>query len=167
MSETINGLHSCKPGHEPTIGQVKTFAVIHNPPKGDKKAWIKIKSAGPDFGGQPYRIVSAEPTGYTDSYGNISFNLEIESAEHDSEPPLKKDVTGAYPDQPFRTAPPTVAQHAQQARDTFQIAWKEAGTVMLTAIPEKDAQDMSVDAWYDLQMRIAQGICIEVNRRLH
>lgn len=78
MTETISGLHSCKPGNEPVQGETKTFVIEQHPPKNGKKAWTKIKSAGPKFGGEPYRIISAEPTGFTDDYGNISFNLEIE-----------------------------------------------------------------------------------------
>ena len=77
-AHTLNGLHSCKPGNEPVIGQIKTFTIEHRPARNGKKAWIKIKSSGEKFGGTPYRIVSTEPTGYTDDYGNISFNLEIE-----------------------------------------------------------------------------------------
>ncbi len=44
-------------------------------------AWIKIKSAPIDQGGSPYRILSAEPTGYIDKYNNHSFNVEIEAAQ--------------------------------------------------------------------------------------
>ena len=75
--ETINGLYSCKPGNEPQAGQIKTFVVEQRTGKSGK-AYLKIKSAGAEFGGTPFRIVSAEPTGYTDKFGNISFNLEIE-----------------------------------------------------------------------------------------
>jgi hypothetical protein len=78
----VNGLHSCKPGNEPVVGQVKTFAVIQHPANAQtgKKAWTKIKSASADAGGTPYRITKVSPTGHTDSYGNISFNLDIEPA---------------------------------------------------------------------------------------
>ena len=76
-TETISGLHSCKAENEPQAGQIKTFVVEQRTGKSGK-AYLKIKSAGAEFGGTPYRIVSAEPTGYTDKYANISFNLEIE-----------------------------------------------------------------------------------------
>jgi len=75
--ETISGLHSCKAENEPQVGQIKTFVVEQRTGKSGK-AYLKIKSAGAEFGGTPFRIVSAEPTGYTDKFGNISFNLEIE-----------------------------------------------------------------------------------------
>lgn len=74
----IEGLHTCKPGNEPMVGQVKTFVVIQNSATATKKAWTKIKSASPDAGGQPYKITAVKPTGHTDSYGNVSFNLTIE-----------------------------------------------------------------------------------------
>ncbi len=87
MSETLNGLHVCQPKNEPQVGQVKTFQVIHNPAKGDKKAWIKIKSASEDKGGTPFRIVSVTPTGWEpDAHGNTSFNLEIESQNGSATP---------------------------------------------------------------------------------
>lgn len=85
MTETINGLHSCKPGNEPQQGETKTFVVEHRPAKDGKKAWIKIKAAGADYGGSPYRILNAEPTGFTDAHGNISFNIEIEPATQQGE----------------------------------------------------------------------------------
>jgi hypothetical protein len=73
----MNGLHSCKPGNEPVIGQIKTFVVEQRTGKSGK-AYTKITSKGADQGGQPYKILSAKPTGHTDSYGNVSFNIEIE-----------------------------------------------------------------------------------------
>jgi hypothetical protein len=76
---TVTGLHSCKPGNEPVVGQIKTFTVEQRVAASGKE-WTKIKSAPADQGGQPYKILSAKPTGHTDSYGNVSFNLEIEPA---------------------------------------------------------------------------------------
>ncbi len=102
MTTTINGLHSCKPGNEPKVGQVKTF-VIENRTGKNNKTYIKIRSANVENGGTPHRILSAEPTGYTDKYNNVSFNLEIEEAvgafqqarsamaEDDHAPPFKPD----------------------------------------------------------------------------
>ncbi len=88
--EIITGLHSCKPGNEPVIGETKTF-VIENKVGKSGKPYLKIKTAGPDFGGTPYRIMEAEPTGFTDSYGNISFNLGIE--------PSTGSVSGGHTEQ--------------------------------------------------------------------
>jgi hypothetical protein len=75
----MNGLHLCKPGNEPQIGQIKTFVVEQRTGKSGK-AYTKITSKGADQGGQPYKIMSAKPTGHTDSYGNVSFNIEVEPA---------------------------------------------------------------------------------------
>jgi hypothetical protein len=74
----MTGLHNCKPGNEPMVGQIKTFVVQQMPAANGKKAWTKIKSANAENGGTPYKILSAKPTGHTDSYGNVSFNIEIE-----------------------------------------------------------------------------------------
>jgi len=118
----MNGLHSCKPGNEPIVGQVKTFVVIHNPATENKKAWTKIKSASADQGGTPYRITSVTPTGFTDSYGNISFNIDIEpqsasSAQDRQHPldrpsglPLQGSVNGTGLDERQRAI---IRQHSQ------------------------------------------------------
>ncbi len=84
MTETINGLHSCKPGNDPVVGQIKSFVVQHMTSK-KGKPYLKIKSANAENGGSPHRIISAEKTDFMDQHGNISFNLEIEA-------------TGAEPD---------------------------------------------------------------------
>jgi hypothetical protein len=65
----MNGLHVCKAGNAPQVGQVKSFVVT-----GDR-----IKSKPMDQGGQNYTItkVSQSDT-YKDAYGNLGFNLEIE-----------------------------------------------------------------------------------------
>jgi hypothetical protein len=89
----MNGLHSCKPGNEPVIGQVKTFMVEQRTGKSGK-AYTKITSKAADQGGQPYKILSARPTGHTDSYGNHSFNIEVEP------------VNGAHPMGPSTSLPP-------------------------------------------------------------
>ncbi len=77
-SIAIAGLHSCKVGNEPVEGEVKTF-IIEQRTSAKGKPWTKIKSAGADFGGTPYRIISAEKTDFVDSHGNLSFNLQIEA----------------------------------------------------------------------------------------
>lgn len=101
MTETISGLHSCKPANVPVAGDIKTFVIEHRPAKNGKKAWIKIKSATPEYGGTPYRILEAKPTGFTDQHGNIGFNLEIETAvdgggerETSSVPTRQKPISG-------------------------------------------------------------------------
>ncbi len=78
-TETINGLHSCKPGNDPVVGQIKTFVIEHRKGKSGKP-YIKIRSANAENGGTPHRILGAEKTDFVDQHGNISFNLEIESA---------------------------------------------------------------------------------------
>jgi hypothetical protein len=100
----MNGLHSCKPGNEPQVGQVKTFMVEQRTGKSGK-AYTKITSKAPDQGGQPYKILSAKPTGHTDSYGNHSFNIEVEPAN--GAPPIPQPSQQA-------TGPgmPLVGQHS-------------------------------------------------------
>ncbi len=83
-TETINGLHSCKPGNDPVVGQVKLFVVQHMTSK-KGKPYLKIKSANAENGGTPHRIISAEKTDFMDQHGNISFNLEIESEQSEPE----------------------------------------------------------------------------------
>ncbi len=114
---TINGLHSCKPGNDPIVGQIKLFVIEHRQGKSGKP-YIKIKSANEENGGTPHRILGAEKTDFVDKYGNHSYNLEVEAS---SSPPsqvqqLRKIVKGetleqqgAYfhePDSDWPEAPP-------------------------------------------------------------
>ncbi len=75
---TINGLHSCKPGNDPIVGQVKLFVIQHMTSK-KGKPYIKIKSANEENGGTPHRILVADKTDFVDQHGNISFNMEVEA----------------------------------------------------------------------------------------
>ncbi len=95
MIETINGLHSCKPGNDPIVGQIKSFVVQHMTSK-KGKPYLKIKSANAENGGTPHRIISAEKTDFVDQHGNLSFNLEVEAVNQQS----KATMTGDDP--PFR-----------------------------------------------------------------
>lgn len=165
MNETINGLHSCKPGNDPKVGETKTF-VIENKTSKNGKAYLKIKAAGADFGGTPYRILSAEPTGYVDSYGNHSYNLEIESTksmEQKDAPDYPRNAPQAPPARPNGV---TLQDHANRAGDVFDAAWTRAGKSMETLMPLKDAQDMKLEMYYDIKMRIAQYIGIQVDRKM-
>ncbi len=76
---TINGLHSCKPGNEPIVGQVKLFVIQHMTSK-KGKPYIKIKSANEENGGTPHRILQADKTDFVDQHGNVSYNMEVEAS---------------------------------------------------------------------------------------
>ncbi len=77
-TETINGLHSCKPGNDPQVGQIKTFVVQQLTGKSGKP-YLKIKSKSVEDGGTPHRILGAQKTDFVDQHGNVSYNLEIEA----------------------------------------------------------------------------------------
>ncbi len=85
MTETINGLHSCKPGNDPVVGQIKLF-VIENRKGKSGKPYIKIRSANAENGGTPHRILNAEKTDFVDQHGNISFNIEVEASSSQPDP---------------------------------------------------------------------------------
>lgn len=157
-TETINGLHSCKPGNEPIVGETKTFVVEHRPARNGKKPWIKIRSAGADYGGEPYRILSAEPTGFTDTHGNISFNIEIEPATAAPEASPR-----APQSPPAHQNGSEIVKYAAYSRKVFEQAWDEAGN-WIKLLPKKDAEDLSVSDYYDLRMRVAQHIAIETSK---
>lgn len=76
--ETISGLHSCKPGNDPVVGQVKLFVIEHRTSK-KGKPYIKIRSANAENGGTPHRILNAEKTDFVDQHQNVSYNLEVEA----------------------------------------------------------------------------------------
>lgn len=103
-TETITGLHRCQPKNEPEVGQVKTFLVIRNPARNGKKAWIAIKSAPEDKGGTPYKIVDIVPTGWEpDTYGNVSYNLEIEPTPEAYECAIPQKRSVNAPESPVRS----------------------------------------------------------------
>ncbi len=99
MTETINGLHCCKPGNDPKQGEVKTFIVQQMTSK-KGKPYLKIKAASSENGGTPYRVLSVESTGFVDGYGNNSFNLEIE-------PAILSGGGGPEAREPDKSTPPT------------------------------------------------------------
>lgn len=173
MTTTINGLLSVKPGNEPVQGETRTFMIEQRPAKGDKKAWIKVKHAGPDFGGEPYRILSASPTGFVDNHGNISFNVEIEASssqptrqQGERVPPFKPDSEDRSE---WRESPPArsngdkLADYAKHSCRVFAAAWEESKNAM-ALIPQKDAEELTAAEWLDLRLRIASGFSIEINK---
>ncbi len=126
---TINGLHSCIPGNDPVIGQVKLFVIEHRKGKSGKP-YIKIRSANAENGGTPHRILNAEKTDFVDQHGNISFNLEVE--ESTSQPSTVQNLRatmqqGEIRDQGehFRDEiEPESSVHAQQGEDGVTEARK-------------------------------------------
>lgn len=132
MTETLNGLHSCKPQNEPKQGEIKTFVIEQRKGKSGKD-YLKIKSAGAQFGGTPYRILSAEPTGYTDDHGNVSFNLEIESATLSGGDGLSPDrSTGrVQPSSPSQNAPESPPAHLNGVDETRAHIMKSANLYVL------------------------------------
>lgn len=102
----ILGLLTQKPGRDPVVGEVKNYVVLNMPALGEKKAWVKIKNPSQDNPGAPHKIVKLTPTytdstktvRRTDSYGNISFNIEIEpttdAVTHSNPPPQQRNVAG-------------------------------------------------------------------------
>ncbi len=86
----MKGFHVCKSGNAPTIGQVKSLIVV-----GDR-----IKSKALDQGGQNYtitsvtqRLVNDKP--YTDSYGNVGYDIEIEPQNGTQSPQVATQRTFA------------------------------------------------------------------------
>ncbi len=129
-TSTINGLHSCKPGNDPVVGQVKLF-VIENRKGKSGKPYIKIRSANAENGGTPHRILGAEKTDFVDQHGNVSYNLEIEQS---SSPPTAfanaraTMQQGEHPDDRIiREQPvnePQSPPHVQQGEDGVTEARK-------------------------------------------
>ena len=154
MNETINGLHSCQPANTPKEGDVKLFTVENKTGKSGK-AYLKIKNSKAEDGGTPHRILSVEPTGYTDSYGNVSFNVEIEPA-HDATP------AQVYANTP-RNAPPTSSaprqsvpapagdvdsarRHIMQAANLLLLCKRAADSVLGDSCDPEDGRTLFIDA---------------------
>ncbi len=56
-----------------------------------------------------------------------------------------------------------IEQYAAYSRKVFTEGWKQA-IEWSKELPEKDAQDLTVRDYYDLRMRVAQHIAIEVGK---
>ncbi len=151
MTETINGLHKCQPKNAPEAGIVKNMIVQNMPAKGDKKAWIKIKSEQPEKGGSPYRILGVEKLAWPpDKYGNLAFNLEVEASS--SQPSTFQQTKAAMqgenlpPDARYDTPESAAAfaqssVHAQQGEDGVMATRKhlmQTSNLMVLCIKAAD-----------------------------
>ncbi len=123
MNETINGLHSCKPGNDPVVGQVKLFVIEHRTGK-NNKPYIKIRSANADNGGTPHRILGAEKTDFVDKYGNHSYNLEVEAS---SSPPTAFSQARATMQQGEPTSCVAVDEHGIEQESSVRVPNGEDG----------------------------------------
>ncbi len=178
---TINGLLTVKPANAPTVGQIKTFTWRERTGKSGKP-YLKVKSETPEYGGQPCKILQAEQTGFTDPHGNVSWNVELEpQGMEQRDAPRKLHDAPDYPrnapqspqiDPEMRfgvkaaSLPQSVQDHANRAGDVFDAAWARAGKSMETLMPLKDAQDMKLEMYYDIKMRLAQFIAIQTDRKM-
>lgn len=76
MPEQINGLLTQKPDSPaPAAGNTQRFSWEQKTGKSGKP-YIKIKNEGKDYG-SACEVVSAEKTDFTDTHGNISFNVSF------------------------------------------------------------------------------------------
>jgi hypothetical protein len=90
--------------------------------------------------------------------------IEIEDAEGKEE--VKKAETSSSPSKPATAGKGNgdkIKDYAAHSLRIFNIAWEESHN-WVTNIPEKDAVELSVRDWYDLRLRVAQGLSIEINK---
>lgn len=152
------GLHTCKPGNTPSVGQVKTFVLL---PMGEAdRAWTKIKSEKPDKGGQHYRIMSVEKTDYTDQHGNISFNLEVEPANPPPPQPNGNQVgaaaqavapvassTAVSPPVAQPVAYDTVQQFVTRSANLYNLCLETADTIIRDRMRGRNIDLQEHPAW--------------------
>lgn len=128
MNTQILGLHTCKPANTPKVGQVKQFFVYEETSRAGKQ-YTKIRNPDIKKGetGRPYTVTEVEKTDYTDSYGNVSFNLTLEPQQSGptparpmSEPRAVQTVTRGP-----NTAEPqdqdTARQHIMRAANLYNL----------------------------------------------
>jgi|GEM_PF-6251433 len=74
------GLLTVKPGNEPEVGQTIYLTAEQRTGKSGNP-YTKLTRNTEEYGGSPYTVLKAEKTDFTDSHGNVSFNVEAEPAE--------------------------------------------------------------------------------------
>lgn len=165
MSDTVSGLHTCKPGNAPSVGQVKSFMVQ------DMGNYIKIRSVTPDKGGQYYKILSAAKTDYADQHGNVSFNLEVEpalvpvhTAQNAPQTSVKADP-GAFvaPGGSGQQSPAqeSVKQHLMRAANLYALCVEAADTVIRDRMHRRNIDLHEQMPWFQA---IATTLFIEAQR---
>src|SRR4030095_6257575 len=56
-----------------------------------------------------------------------------------------------------------IKRYAAHSLRVFQVAWDESKN-WLGTIPTRDAEELPLRDWYDLRLRVAQGVAIEINK---
>lgn len=150
----IRGLHTCKPGNTPSVGQVKTFMLL-SMGEGDR-TWTKIKSEKPDKGGRHYRILSVEKTDYSDAHGNVSFNLELEEAQAPAGSPSPPPQNGAPPQSSAAVSHPpqqpqqydTAEQFVIRSANLYNLCLGVADTVIRERMQSRNIDLHEHPAWF-------------------
>ena len=96
------GLLLCKPENVPTVGELSEFTIEDATSKAGKP-YKRFRRNTAEYGGTPYKVISASQTGHSDQHGNVWVNVEAE------------EQAGATPP----SAPATQERNAQ-------IAWAGA-----------------------------------------
>lgn len=157
MNETIEGLHTCKPGNAPSVGQIKSFLVTNEVSTRTGNNWTKIRNETPDKGGKHYRIVSVRPTGRKDERGNVSFNLEIEESGASAPPPQNSSPAHQNDREPASTGRPfpppsqspldTPQQHLMRAANLYNLCLACVDTVIRDAMRGRGIDLHEHPAW--------------------
>jgi len=106
--------------------------------------------------GKVYKGVKVTPA------ATVTVVASAEPPPEAAEKPKPKAAADGDPGAPFDK----IAGLAKDAGRVFSAAWDEAGGIMPVILAKKDAEELSVADFYDLQLRIAQGFAIEVNKAL-
>jgi hypothetical protein len=73
-----------------------------------------------------------------------------------------KAANGKVDSKPAGATSEKLEEYADHSLRLFNLGWTRSAAWAKTAMPERDAQELTLERWYDLRMRVAQHIAIEI-----
>ena len=144
-TEILNGLLSQKPdSRPPEPGEERWFTWQERKSKSGKP-WIKIKNTPQDMGGQLCQIVDCEKTDFTDTHGNVSYNVGFERVFRMDGGGTQQGSVEAKPAQPSREdTPPSdpldgineTRKHLMRVANLYSLCVKAVDVAIAPNVPE-------------------------------
>jgi hypothetical protein len=140
----LSGLLVCKPDNAPSIGSIESLSYQRLAGQSGK-SYLRFKRDSAQYGGHPFRILTAEKTDYSDQHGNVSFNISVSP---DADEGVPAAVSPPQPSPPATAQAPLPKADDQQTSIEAQSAAKAAGCA---ATSPDDLYQRTVQAFKAIQ----------------